>query len=103
LALAMDGIVAQSVVPLRLASYLGLGVTVITILIALGYLSARLFFDVAWPPGFATTTLLLLLGIAINALFLGIIGEYLARIYKQVSGRSDVIVEAQLGQPARGR
>lgn len=103
IALALDGIVAQSVVPLRLASYLGLAVTLLTMFVAAGYLLARLFFDVSWPQGFATTTLLLLLGISLNALFLGIIGEYLARIYKQVSGRSDVIVEAELGNPmARG-
>lgn len=99
-ALAIDGIVSQSTVPLRLATYLGLCIAFLTLAAAAVYLVARLVFDVAWPPGFATTTLLLLLGMALNALFLGIIGEYLGRIYRQVSANHDVIVEVALGEPS---
>ena len=99
IALAIDGVVSQSIIPLRFATYLGLVIATITLLGAMAYLFAAALFDVDWPPGFATTTLLLLIGISLNALFLGIIGEYLARIYRQVSSDPNVIVEADIGGP----
>lgn len=97
LALAVDGIVSQSIVPLRISTYLGLLMAVVTVLAIIGYTGARLFFAVDWPPGFTTLTVLLLLSISLNGLFLGIIGEYLARIYHQVSKRHSVIEERRLG------
>ena len=53
-------------------------------------------FGSSWPAGFTTLTVLMLAGISVNALFLGIIGEYLGRIYQQVKRRPLVIVEAEL-------
>jgi dolichol-phosphate mannosyltransferase len=67
-----------------------------TTLLILGYLAGRLAFGQQWPAGFATTTMLLLLGITLNALFLGVIGEYLGRIFMQVKGRPVPIIEARL-------
>jgi dolichol-phosphate mannosyltransferase len=67
-----------------------------TTLLILGYLAGRLAFGQRWPAGFATTTMLLLLGITLNALFLGVIGEYLGRIFMQVKGRPVPIIEARL-------
>lgn len=101
LGLAIDGIVSQSIIPLRISTYIGLVVAVLTFLGIIGYVVARLFFAVDWPPGFATTTVLLLLSISLNALFLGIIGEYLARIYHQVSHHHGVIEEQRLGFDGR--
>ncbi len=91
--LAIDGIISQSIVPLRIASYVGLGIAGFTFLLMCGYLGVHVFYNVAWPQGFTTTTLLLLFSISINALFLGIIGEYLARIYKQVRARPITLIE----------
>jgi glycosyltransferase involved in cell wall biosynthesis len=97
LALAVDGIVSQSVVPLRISTYVGLVIAALTFLGIVVYAAVRLFFPVDWPPGFTTLTVLLLLSISLNALFLGIIGEYLARIYHQVSHRHKVIEEQRIG------
>ncbi len=72
--LAMDGILNHSVVPLRMATYTGLAVSLITFLGILLYLGGRLFFARNWPAGFATTTVLILLSLSLNALFLGVIG-----------------------------
>lgn len=94
--LAVDGILNHSVVPLRLATYLGLVVALLMVLGQVGYLVARLFFGQDWPAGFATLVLLILLSISLNALFLGIIGEYLGRIYKQVKGRPTTIIEREI-------
>ncbi len=95
--LALDGILNHSVVPLRIATYLGLAVSVLTLLAILGYATGRLFFGANWPPGFASIIILVLGSLGLNALFLGIIGEYLGRIYKQVKRRPLTIIEQELG------
>lgn len=94
--LALDGILNHSIVPLRLATFFGIGVTVITLLAILGYVLGKLLFSLNWPAGFTTLTVLVLAGISVNALFLGIIGEYLGRIYQQVKKRPLVIIESML-------
>jgi len=98
--LAIDGILSQSIVPLRIAVWLGLLVSIITTLTAIGYLIGKLALGQDWPPGFATTTFLLLTAITLNAVFLGIIGEYLGRIFLQLRGRPFVIVESELNKPS---
>ena len=97
--LALDGVLAHSVVPLRVATYTGLA-TAFTMVVAMaGYLVRTLAFGQDWPPGFATTTMLLLLGIGLNAMFLGIIGEYVGRIYQQVRSDPRILVERRLNLP----
>jgi dolichol-phosphate mannosyltransferase len=90
---AVDGIIAHSVVPLRLATYTGLVVSTSTFLLSVGYLVAALLFGRSWPSGFATLVIVTLFGISLNAIFLGIIGEYISRIYQQVRIRPLVVVE----------
>ncbi len=94
--LSIDAVLNHSTVPLRIASYVGLTVATITVLGTIGLLAARLFFDADWPEGFATTTVLILFSISLNALFLGIIGEYLGRIYKQIKPKSITVIEESL-------
>ncbi len=96
--LALDGILNHSIVPLRLATFFGIGVTVLTLLAILGYVMGKLLLGFNWPAGFTTLTVLVLVGISVNALFLGIIGEYLGRIYQQVKKRPLVIIEDQLDE-----
>jgi glycosyltransferase involved in cell wall biosynthesis len=91
--LAVNGVLAHSVVPLRVATYTGLVIALITFLLTIAYVIGRLVFDVPMPAGFATTTALLLLGITLNALFLGIIGEYIGRIYNQIRVRPTTVIE----------
>jgi glycosyltransferase involved in cell wall biosynthesis len=94
--LAFDGILNHSVIPLRVATFFGFIVTAAALISIPVYLGGRLIGHFAWPPGFTTTTVLLLAGIGINALFLGVIGEYLGRIYKQVKKKPITIVEKEL-------
>lgn len=96
LGLAIDGILNHSIVPLRIATYTGLVVSTLTFLAMVIYFIGKFLLGQNWPAGFATTTVLLLLSISLNALFLGIIGEYLGRIYKQVKKRSLTIIEKQI-------
>lgn len=96
--LALDGILNHSVVPLRIATYLGLAISILTVLAILGYATGRMFFGASWPPGFASIIILVLGSLGLNALFLGIIGEYLGRIYKQVKRRPLTIIEQEIGE-----
>ena len=94
--LALDGIISQSIRPLRIATYLGLlfgGASVVGIGV---YTIARLALNIYWPPGFATTTLLLLFSISLNALLLGVIGEYIGRIYRNIIQQDKVIEELRI-------
>jgi glycosyltransferase involved in cell wall biosynthesis len=91
--LAIDGIVSHSIVPLRLASFVGLSLSVIALLAVGVYFVLWLTVDRDWPAGFATLAILMLISLAMNAILLGIIGEYLARIYRQVKPGPLTIVE----------
>ena len=48
------------------------------------------------PEGFTTTQVLILAGIGLNAFFLGIIGEYISRIYRLVRAEPNVIIQDEL-------
>ena len=102
---AINGIVSHSVLPLRLATYVGLLVSTLTFCTTIGYLCAAIFFGSSWPSGFATMVVVALFGISLNAIFLGIIGEYISRIYQQVRYRPLVVVERAINivQKARER
>jgi glycosyltransferase involved in cell wall biosynthesis len=92
--LALDGILNHSTVPLRFATYFGLATSVVTIVLMLSYAFVRLVMRAAWPAGFTTLAALILLSISINAMLLGIIGEYLGRMYRQVRETPVTIIES---------
>jgi dolichol-phosphate mannosyltransferase len=90
--MALDGVISHSAMPLRLAFYVGFTIAFLSAMLAFAYLVGRLLFGQDWPAGFATTQILLLFGIGLNSMFLGIIGEYLGRIYDQVRRRPPTVV-----------
>jgi dolichol-phosphate mannosyltransferase len=96
LALAVDGILNHSLLPLRFASLASLIVGTLTFLVLVGYVIGKIIFGQDWPAGFATTTILLLLSMTLNAMFLGIVGEYIGRIFMQIKRRPVPIIEATL-------
>lgn len=91
--LAMDGIVSQSTLPLRVASVVGVVAALMTAFLCLIYLLAYVLGLYDAPAGFTTTTVLILFSISLNAIFLGVIGEYLARIYVQLKRRPMTIIQ----------
>lgn len=96
LSLAFDGIISHSTIPLRIATFVGFFVSLVTLIACFGYFIGKIFFHKDWPLGFTTNVLLILFGISLNALFLGIIGEYLGRIYKQVKKQPLTIIESEI-------
>jgi polyisoprenyl-phosphate glycosyltransferase len=97
---ALDGLVAHSILPLRLATYAGFTVGALAIGGFLFYLVGKFAFGQSWPVGLTTVLLLLLISISMNGLFLGVIGEYLGRLYLQSKGRPVVLIESAINLPA---
>ncbi|MFZ9955073.1 MAG: glycosyltransferase family 2 protein [Flavobacteriales bacterium] len=95
--LGLDGIMNHSIIPLRIATFVGIITSAITAIAMMVYMIGKFVFDYNWPPGFTTLTVLILLSISMNALFLGVIGEYIGRIYKQVKNNNMVIVQKSIG------
>ncbi len=94
--LASEGVYACSTTPLRMGTYLGTTIAVLTSVMMFIYLILRLFSHTTIPAGFTTTTILILFGISLNAVLLGIIGEYVGRIYTQLRSRPLVIISDAL-------
>lgn len=94
--LASDGFYSFSTTPLRLATYLGTTIACVTTVMIFIYLIVHFFLKKDAPPGFTTTTILILFGISVNALLLGIIGEYIGRIHNQLRKRPLVIVDKSI-------
>ncbi|MEW6372033.1 MAG: glycosyltransferase family 2 protein [Pseudomonadota bacterium] len=90
--LGLTAVFNHSVVPLRAASFLGLVILAMSFVGAAYYLALRLF-QPELPRGLASIHILVLFGIGLNSFFLGIIGEYLLRIYLVV--RSDPVAIVQ--------
>jgi len=94
--MATEGMYACSTTPLRVANYLGTTIAFFASALMFLYLILRIFSSEPIPEGFTTTTILILFGISINALLLGIIGEYIGRIYNQLRPRPLVVVAKSL-------
>jgi dolichol-phosphate mannosyltransferase len=98
--LAIDAIAGSSIAPLRLASYFGFIVTFLSMLLVLVYLGLKLTLDMDWPPGFLTLTILLIMSIGLNGLFIGILGEYIARLHARLLSPVDPIIDETIDPAA---
>ncbi|MBO9999777.1 MAG: glycosyltransferase family 2 protein [Cyanobacteria bacterium SID2] len=83
---ALDGITAFSSVPLKIWSYLGLAVSSLSLIYAI-YLVIRTLVSGIDVPGYASLMVAVLFLGGIQLISLGVIGEYLGRIYEEVKGR----------------
>src|SRR5215471_17425485 len=92
LAFALEGVTSFSIAPLRLITGLGVLVFALTILMSAYALGVR-FLTNAAVPGWTSTVLPLYLLGGIQLLCLGIMGEYLGKIYQEVKARPRYIIE----------
>lgn len=94
--IGMNGIVSFSRYPLQLISVAGLVSSAFAFLLALGYLIAKLA-GVDFPIGNPTVIIVVSLFSGIQLLSLGIMGEYVGRIYDEVKRRPKFIIESAYG------
>ena len=97
---AIDGIASFTTIPLRVWSYLGLFIS----LFAFGYAVAMLYEALVYGvsvPGFPTLIISVLFFSGVQLISLGVIGEYLGRVYEEVKGRPLFLVAEEVGLEAR--
>ncbi len=89
--LALDGLISFSYLPLRLISIMGAAVSLLSILLAIAYTIQKLTIGLS-PPGFATTVVAIFFLAGIQLITIGVIGEYVGRIFEEVKRRPLYIV-----------
>jgi glycosyltransferase involved in cell wall biosynthesis len=89
---ALDGVVSFSTAPLRAWFYVGVVIAAVAVLYALFIVTRVLIFGID-TPGYASLLIAVLLMGAIQLLSLGIIGEYLGRLFLEVKGRPIYVIE----------
>ncbi len=94
--LALAGVISSSVVPLRVATGLGMVVSIASFLSIILVFYFRLFTKLSIPGFAAMSSILLLLG-GIQLLTVGVLGEYVGRIFEEVKGRPLFIIAEALG------
>ncbi|MDD2933141.1 MAG: glycosyltransferase family 2 protein [Methylotenera sp.] len=95
--LAWTGVTSFSVMPLRLASAVGASLAFFAFIYGIYVVIDYLFFNES-VPGWPTIVAGMMFFAGVQLLFIGILGEYLARIYDEVKGRPPYIV-AEVAKP----
>ncbi len=92
---AIEGIVAFSTTPLRLSTYIGFLSSVISVLYLIFIIIQKLVWGID-VPGYATIVVLVLFLGGLQLFCLGVLGEYMAKMYIQVKNRPVYIIKEHL-------
>jgi dolichol-phosphate mannosyltransferase len=93
---AMDGITAFSYKPLKLATTLGWVISLLSFLYLLVVIFQRIFTDTT-TTGWASMVAIVLFSQGIVLMVLGLMGEYIGRIFEEIKGRPIYIIQEVLG------
>jgi glycosyltransferase involved in cell wall biosynthesis len=97
LKLASDGIFAFSIVPLRASAILGTIAIVLSTIFAAYSIIAKFLLHQS-PQGFTALIVALTFLSGVNLFFLGIIGEYVGRVYEETKARPQYVIRKLLGK-----
>jgi dolichol-phosphate mannosyltransferase len=92
LKLAADGLVSFSGVPLRFVTRLGVATMILSAIVALWVIVDSIWDFTKAPRGWASTVCVIFFVSSVQMISLGIIGEYLARIFLEVKGRPTYMI-----------
>lgn len=84
--LAADGIVSLSHVPLRLVTTIGFILSIFALLLGAFFVIKKMIIGLS-PPGYASTMTAIFLLAGIQLVTIGVLGEYIGRIFDEVKGR----------------
>jgi len=87
LALAINGLVSFSKVPLRLSTYIGLFAALVAVIMAVLVVYWRFFYPTSPLTGYAAIAIAIFFLGAVQLFSIGILGEYIGRIYEEVKNR----------------
>ena len=93
---AFDGLSSFSTLPLKLATYIGLGISIFAFTYAITMLLRTMVLGVD-VPGFPSLIVSVMFFSGIQLVFLGVIGEYVGRIFAEVKRRPLYIVAEEVG------
>ena len=96
LSLAWEGVTSTSIAPLRLVTLVGASVFIASLLLSVIVLILRFTDHVV--PGWTSIVLPILIIGGIQILCIGIIGEYLGKVYKEVKSRPRYLIEKKIGE-----
>jgi glycosyltransferase involved in cell wall biosynthesis len=96
---AVDGITSFSVVPLRIATWLGLLAGLAAVGVGIWSVFVK-FFVMGTVPGWTTIMIAVAMGSSAQLLMTGLLGEYVGRIYEEIKRRPLYVVERELNIPA---
>lgn len=94
--LALDGLISFSYIPLRVASLAGVGISLLSFLLAGFYFIKKLTTGLN-PPGFATLVVAIFFLAGIQLITIGVMGEYVGRIFDEVKRRPLYVVRRVTG------
>lgn len=95
-ALAITGFISFSDIPLRIWGLIGLVISLISFLSVLYIVTNTLFFG-ADVPGYASIMVTVIFFGGIQLLSIGILGEYIARIFHEVKQRPPYVIAHRIG------
>ena len=98
----IDGLASFTTIPLKVWSYVGLLISLFAFCYAMIFLIKTLIYGTD-VPGFPTLVISVMFFAGVQLLSLGIIGEYLGRVYEEVKGRPLFLVAEELGMEDEAR
>jgi len=94
--LALDGLISFSYLPLRIITVLGISVSFLSMLMAIFFFVKKLLYGLS-PPGFASIMVSIFFLAGIQLITLGVIGEYVGRIFEEAKKRPIYILRRVSG------
>ena len=92
---ALDGIFSFSTLPLRVWTYIGAGFAFACVLYMATIIARVMIYGVD-VPGYASLVVVMLFSVSMNLIGIGILGEYIGRIFHEVKGRPIYVVDREL-------
>jgi glycosyltransferase involved in cell wall biosynthesis len=103
LKIAFNGLFGFSTTPLQVSLWTGVSIAAVSVVLILYMFFTRLVLNMDYPLGIPTITVLVLFIGGVQLISLGIIGEYIGRIYDEVRRRPHYIVKHALNVAVRDR
>ena len=89
---SFKSITNHTIAPLRIATLFGLTVAIISVAGLIYYFAQKIIDPNSSPAGFTTQIFIMLIILAVNSIFLGILGEYIGKIYNQIKKFDKTII-----------
>jgi polyisoprenyl-phosphate glycosyltransferase len=95
--LAMDGVFSFSTIPIRIATVLGLIASTLSLLAIVAVIVLRIFTDRIAVMGWTSLMITIMFFGGIQLLFIGVLGEYVWRIFDEVKNRPLYLIGEKIG------